>query len=169
MEELGSERAGEGFDGFALLGGEGGETFGGAGEFGLADGLGVLLEGEDGGDVVAGLEALLVFVYFPADDRLGGLGFAAAVGEVGGGDLLEVVDVVDEAAFDLVHAGIDVAGDGDIDEEHGTVAAALQELLAVGSAEDLLGSSGAGDDDVGSVRLLVEGVEGDDGGGDGGT
>ena len=51
-----------------------------------------------------------------------------------GGDLLEVVDVVDEAAFDLVHARVDVAGDGDVDEEHGAVAAALQEVLAVGAA-----------------------------------
>jgi hypothetical protein len=53
----------------------------------------------------------------------GGGGLAAAVGEVGGGDLLQVVDVVDEAAFDLVHLGVDVAGDGDVDEEHGAVAA----------------------------------------------
>ena len=66
----------------------------------------------------------LVFVDFPADDGLGGCGFAAAIGEVGGGDLLEVVDVVDEAAFDFVHARVDVAGDGDVDEEHGAVAAA---------------------------------------------
>ena len=83
-------------------------------------------------------------------------GFAAAVGEVGGGDLLEVVDVVDEAAFDLVHAGIDVAGDGDVDEEHGAVAAAVQEVLAVGAAEDFLRGTGGGDDDVGAGGLLVE-------------
>ncbi len=103
-----------------------------------------------------------------ADDGLGGCGLAAAVGEVGGGDLLEVVDVVDEAAFDLVHARVDVAGDGDVDEEHGAVAAALEEVLAVGAAEDLLRGAGGGDDDVGAVGLLVELVEGDDAGGDGG-
>ena len=85
----------------------------------------MLLEGLDGGDGVAGLEAFVVLVHFPADDGFGGGGFAAAIGEVGGGDLLEVVDVVDEAAFDLVHAGVDVAGDGDVDEEHGAVAAAV--------------------------------------------
>ena len=72
------------------------------------------------------------------------------------GDLLEVVDVVDEAAFDLVDARVDVAGDGDVDEEDGAVAAALEELLAVGAVEDLLRRAGGGDDDVGAVGLVVE-------------
>jgi len=169
VEELGGEAASEGFDGFELLWSERGKTFCGAGQFGFADGFGLLLEGFDGRDGVAGLEALLVLVHFPADDCFCGGGFAAAVGEIGGGDLLEVVDVVDEAAFDLVHARVDVAGDGDVDEEHGAVAAALEEVLAVGAAEDLLRSAGAGDDDVGAGGLIVEIVEGDDGGGDGGV
>ncbi len=82
---------------------------------------------------------------------LGCSGFAAAVGLVGGGDLLEVVYVVDEAAFDLVHAGVDIAGDGDVDEEHGAVTAALEEVSAVGAGEDLLRRAGASDDDVGAA------------------
>ena len=164
MEEFGGEGAGEGFNGFALGWGEIGEPFGGAGQLGFADGLGVLLEDEDGGDCIAGLETLLVLGYFLGDDVLGCSGLAAAIGEVDGGYLLEVVNVVDEAAFDVVHFGIDVARNGDVDEEHGTVAAAVEELLAVGPGEDVLRGSGAGDDDVGAVGLLVEGVEGDDGG-----
>ncbi len=84
VEELGGEGAGEGFYGFALLWGQLGEAFGGAGQFGFADGFGILLEGEDGRDGVAGLETFVVFVHFLADDGLGGLRFAAAVGEVGG-------------------------------------------------------------------------------------
>jgi hypothetical protein len=106
------------------------------------------------------LEALLVFVDFPAHDVFGGRGFAAAIGEVGCGYLLQVVDVVDEAAFDLVHARIDVSGDGDVDEEHGAVAAGVEKVLAVGAIEDFLRSSGAGDDDVGARDLGVEIVEG---------
>src|SRR6202051_3301617 len=129
----------------------------------------MLLEGFDGGDGVTGLEAFVVLVHFPADDGFGGGGFAAAIGEVGGGDLLEVVDVVDEAALDLVHAGVDVAGDGDVDEEHGAVAAGGGGVLAVGAAEDLLRGAGRGDDDVGARGLLVEGVEGDGFGVDGGA
>jgi hypothetical protein len=104
----------------------------------------------------------VVFVDFPADDGLCCCGFAAAIGEVRGGYLLEVVNVVDEAAFDLVHAWVDVAGDGDVDEEHGAVAAGVEEVLAVGTAEDFLRGSGAGDDDVGARDLAVEVVEGDD-------
>ena len=123
----------------------------------VTDGFGVLLEGEDGGDGVAGLEALLILGYLFGDDVFGGLRFPAAVGEVGLGDLLEIVDVVDEAAFYLVHAGDDVAGNGDVDEEHRAVAAALEKVLAVGAVEEFLGGTGAGDDYVGAVGLFVEG------------
>jgi len=133
-----------------------------AAKFGLPNGLGVLLERLDSGDSVEGLKALEVLIDLAGDDGLGGFGFAAAVGEVGLSDLLQVVDVVDEATLHVVHARVDVAGDGDIDEEHGTVAAALEEVLAVGSSKDLLRRAGGGDDDVGAVGLLVELIEGDD-------
>ena len=51
------------------------------------------------------------------DDALGGLGFPAPHGLVLCGDLLQVVDVVDEAAFEAVDLRRNVAGDGDVDEE----------------------------------------------------
>ena len=171
MEELGGQRAGEGVDGGLLGGSEGGagggEADGGAFELGLADGLGGVLQGDDGGDGVARLQALKVELDLAADDLFGGGGLSAAVGEVGCGDLLEVVDVVDEAAFDLVHARIDVAGDGDVDEEHGAVAAALEELLAVGTVEDGMLGAGGCEDDVCARGLVVEEVEWDDLGGAG--
>ena len=81
VEKLGSEGAGEGFYGFALLRGQLGQFGLGAGQFGGADGFGVLLEGQDGGDGVAGLETLLVLGHLFGDDVLGGLRFPAAVGE----------------------------------------------------------------------------------------
>ena len=171
VEELGGEGAGEGFDGGLLRGSEGcaggGEAGGGAFELGLADGFGGVLQGDDGGDCVARVDALEVELDLAADDGFGGGGLSAAVGEVGGGDLLEVVDVVDEAAFDLVHARIDVAGNGDVDEEHGAVAAAFHEALAVGAEEDGLRGAGGGDDDVGACGLGVELIEGNDFGGAG--
>ena len=171
VEELGGEGAGEGFDGGLLGGSEGcaggGEAGGGAFEFGLADGFGGLLQGDDDGDGVAGLQALVVELDLAGDDGFGGGGFSAAVGEVGGGDLLQVVNVVDEAAFDLVHEGIDVAGDGDVDEEHGAVAAEFEEALAVGAEEDGLRRAGGGEDDVCAGGLVVELVEWDDLGGAG--
>ena len=69
---------------------------------------------------------------------------------------LQIVDVVDEDAFDLVHRRIDVARNGDIDEEHGAVAAAMHELLAVFSAEDGVRRAGGADDDVGFGGGFVE-------------
>jgi len=127
----------------------------------LAKFFGLLLESFDDGHGVAGLETLVVFVDFPADDGFCDGGFAAAIGEVGSSYLLQVVDVVDEAAFDLVHARVYVARDGDVDEEHGAVAAGVEEVLAVRAAEDFLRGSSAGDDDVGARDLPVEVVEGD--------
>ncbi len=77
-------------------------------------------------------------------------------GDVRGGHGLQVVDVVDEDAFHLVHRRIDIAGDGDIDEEHGAVAAAMHELLAVFAAEDGVRRAGGADDDVCFRGGLVE-------------
>ena len=115
------------------------------------------------------METFLIFVHFPADDGLGCLGFAAAIGEVGCGDLLKIVDVVDEATFYFVHPWVDVAGDGDVDEEHWAVAAAVKEMLTVGAAEYLLRRSGGSDDDVGTRSLGVEVIEGQGFGMDSGT
>jgi len=126
-----------------------------------------VLQGNDGGDGVSRLLSLEVEIDLAADDVFGGGGLSAAVGEVSGGDLLQVIDVVDEAAFDLVHEGIDVAGDGDVDEEHGAVSAAFHEALAVGAVEDGLRGAGGGEDDVGAGGLGVELVEGNDLGGAG--
>jgi len=64
---------------------------------------------------------------------------------------------------------VDVAGNGDVDEEHGTIASALQEVLAVGAAEDFLRRAGGGDNDVGPGSLRVEIVERDGLGMDGGA
>lgn len=53
MEEFGGEGTSEGFDGFALLGREGGEFGLRAGELDLTELFGLLLEGFDRGDGVA--------------------------------------------------------------------------------------------------------------------
>ena len=80
-------------------------------------------------------------------------------------DLLEVVDVVDEAAFEVVDGRVDVARDGDVDEEDGAVPAAMNECARLLSAKDLT-RAGRGDDDVGAMGLLVQLRKGDDAGGD---
>ena len=73
---------------------------------------------------------------FAFDDVFGALGLFLAIGDVRGHGLLQIVDVVDENAVDLVHLRIDVARHRDIDEEHGTVLAAAHEHFAVFAPEN---------------------------------
>jgi len=53
--------------------------------------------------------------------------------------LLQIVDVVNKNAVDLVHFRIDVARYGDIDKKHGLVLAQRHELFAVFAFEDEIG------------------------------
>ena len=117
-----------------------GEALRGAGELGFAEGFGgklKLLDGLSGGSLG---EALAVAFGFELHDGLGGLGLAAALNLVLLRDLLEVVDVVDEAAFEVVDGGVYVARDGDVDEEDGAIPAAMNERAAVVGREDLTGA-----------------------------
>ncbi len=163
MKKLGSERLREAIYRGELVGGEG-LLNGQAGEFHLPNGFSVQHEPLDRvrGAMGEG-HPLCVADYLLAYDGFGGFGFAAAHGLILSGDLLEIVDIVDEAAFDVVDSGGDIAGDGDVDEEDGAVFAALKESAGVVSLDDLglphRGGTCAGDDDVGAVGLLVELVE----------
>jgi hypothetical protein len=139
MEELVDEAAGKGFNGGKLLWRESAEAGLNAAEFGLADFFSLALEGDDGRGDVDGALILVEALDFAGDEGFSVRGFAAALGKVGGGDGLKVVDVVDEDAFELAHFGVNVAGDGDVDEEHGFVAAALHEGLAVFATKDGVG------------------------------
>src|SRR5450759_2083969 len=58
------------------------------------------------------------------DDDLGPSRLAHALLEVGLDHAVEVVDVVEEHVGEVVDLGVDVAGDGDVDEEQRTAAAA---------------------------------------------
>jgi hypothetical protein len=71
------------------------------------------------------------FADFAIDDRLRLFRFLLAIGDVRTDRLLQIVDVIDENAVDLVHRRIDVARNGDIDKEHGLVLAQRHELFAV--------------------------------------
>jgi hypothetical protein len=87
---------------------------------------------------------------------------AAAFFHMRRGHLLQVVDVVDEDTVELVHLRIDVARNGNIDEKHRPVAAAMEKCLAVLAAEDRQRSAGGADDDVGFAGGFVELFEADD-------
>src|SRR5579859_4294967 len=109
--------------------------------------------------MLTSLQAGFKLFYFARNNRFGSLGFMAAIGDVAAHGLLEVVDVVGKDAVELGHFRRDVARNGDVDEEHGPILAAGEELFAMFAAEDGLRRSGRSDDDVGAVAALVEVVE----------
>ena len=83
------------------------------------------------------------------------LGLGAAAGQRLGDDRLEVVDVVEVAAVELVHGGVDVARDGDVDEEQR--AAAVRRDVAGVDQEPR--RSGRGEHDVDVAELARDLVE----------
>ena len=137
------------------------ETAAHAVELGLAQGFQVLLQADDGGDDLGGLGALLEAAHLFFHQRLGAHGFLAAVADVRGHDLLQIVDVIDEDSIEVVKAGIDVARHRNVNEEHGAVFARVEKLFAVLLLEDGVGRAGGADDDIGPGHGLIEAVEGD--------
>ena len=77
---------------------------------GLANLFGLALQRNDGRSDVDGALTLMESLDFGGDEGLGVAGLAAALFHVGRGHLLQVVDVVDEDAVELVHRRVDVAG-----------------------------------------------------------
>ncbi len=75
---------------------------------------------------------------------------------------LQVIDVVDKDAIEVVHLRIDVARHSDVDEEHGPIAPLVQESLPVLAAENRMRRACGADDDVGAARCIIELIECDD-------
>ena len=115
-----------------------------------------LLQGDDCGRDVDGAQALMETLDFSGNKRFGVDCLSAALIHVRGGHLLQVVDVVDEDAIELVHQRIDVARDCDIDEKHGPIAALVKKSLAVLGTKDGVRRAGGADDDVGAAGSVVE-------------
>ena len=84
---------------------------------GQADLLQPLAQRHDGGDHLDVALARQELADLALDERLGPLGLARALAQVRVHHLLEVVDVVAVDVVERVHARLDVAGHGDVDEE----------------------------------------------------
>src|SRR6202158_4657323 len=146
-------------DGQFLVGGHGTEAPANPINLGLANGFEVVLQADDGGNHVESLQASVEFFDFAIDDRFRLFGFLLAIGDVRRDRLLQIVDVIDEDAIDLVHLRIDVAGNGDIDKEHGLVFAQRHELFAVFGPADEGRRAGRGNYDVGAITGVIKAVE----------
>src|SRR5271165_6361054 len=122
-------------------------------------GFEVLLQRDDGRHHIERLQTRLELIDFELHDGFSSIGLYPTVRDMRRNHLLQVVDVVNEDTVQLVHLRIDIARDGDIDEEHGPVLAAAQELLAVLLAEDGVRRARGTDDNVGVRNRLVELLE----------
>src|SRR5438093_5282046 len=93
------------------------------------------------------LEACLEPLDFSFDNFFRVLCFILATGEMRGNHILQIVNVIDEDAVELVHRGINIARNGDINEEHGSILPPREKLFAVFAAEDRNRSTRRGNDD----------------------
>jgi hypothetical protein len=67
-------------------------------------------------------------------------------------DGLQVVDVVEVDVFQGLNAGIDIARDGQVDEEEGPVAAAFHHGLELVGVQQMVRGTGAADQDIDRVK-----------------
>src|SRR6185437_11211646 len=96
---------------------------------------------------------------FLLDQCLSPLRFSSTVAYVGFDNLLQIIDVVRENTVHLSHFRIDVARNGDINEEHGPILAAMHEELAMFSTEDRVRSAGRGNHDIRAVGGFIKPIE----------
>src|SRR5207253_10562974 len=100
-------------------------------DFRLANGLEMILQRHDRRDHIECLNPGLEALNLTVNDGFRALSFLLAVGDVSGYGLLQIIDIVDEDAVQLVHPRINVARNSNIDEEHRTVLAAAEKHFAV--------------------------------------
>src|ERR1700722_3637546 len=162
MEKFVDETASERFNGCKLLDGERAETRMNALDLSDTNFFCSLLQSHDSRSGVDRPLALMEALDFRSDDGLGVNGLHVAFFHVRSRDLLQVIDVVDEDAVEVVQLRIDVARDSDVDEEHGPVAALVEEGLAMLGAEDRTRRTRGADDDVGAAGCVIEILELDD-------
>src|SRR5208283_231222 len=153
------DAAGERFNGHFLVGGHRTQAAANAVDLGLANGFQVVLQAYDGRNHVERLQTGVEFADFAIDDRLRLFRFLLAIGDVRTDRLLQIVDVINKNAIDLIHRRIDVAGNGNVDKEHGLVLAQRHELFAVLGTEDEVGRASTGNHDVGAIAGLIEPTE----------
>src|SRR5437667_4226178 len=163
VEELVDDGGGGGLEGGLLLRAERAQPPPGAVQLAAADVVRALAQLHEQRDHV---ERLLPFQELPdlaLDQALGGRGLLLPLAQVGLGHRAQVVEVVEEDAFQLAGRRVDVARHRDVDEEQRPEVAAAPgrpDVLDVLAADDDAGSAGAADDDVGGGQLAAERFEG---------
>ena len=159
MKELVHQPARERLHGGQLFGGKRAQPAVNALDLGYANLLGLALQRHNGRRRIDCALAQMEALDFRGDECLRVNGLAAALFHVRRGNLLQVVDVVDEDAVELVHLRVHIAGHGNIDEKHGAVAPLVKKCVPMLGAEDGMRRTRGADDDVGAAGGLVKLVE----------
>lgn len=162
MQEFVDHAPGKCFHGGKLLSGERTQAGVNALQFAEADFFRLSLHGNNGWSDVDGALALMEAVDFGFDEGFSVNGLAAALFHVGGCNLLQIVHVVDEDSFQIIHCRVHIARNGNVNKEHRAVSPFVEEGVAVLGAEDVMRRAGGGDDDVRISRHLIKLLEGDD-------
>src|SRR6185369_3709600 len=159
VKEFVHDLCGERLDRTPLARAQGAEATFGTFELTRPDRLGASSERCDGRDDVErelpGAETLGLL----GDDRFGAHGLLAPARDAFLDHPLEVVDVVEVRALAPFHGGIDVAPDGDVNEEDGPALAGTHRTLHLLGREDVATRAGRGDDDVHLLELGLHRVE----------
>ncbi len=125
----------------------------------LPQSLGLLLQRQDRRHRVERLEPLLIARHLRQHNLLRRFGFPRALRPVALRHLLQIVNVVDEAAIHLVHARVHIARHRDIDEKHGPPTPPLNEVRSMRAPKQLLRRARRGNHNVRPLRLRIQRVE----------
>ena len=161
MEKLVNQASGQRLDGGLLLWGKALQAARHAAQFRSTNLLRGLLQLHNLRRHIQRVQPALILGHLGQDHRFGHLCLFAALFQVRSGNRLQVINVVEKDAVQLVDFRIDVARHRDVDKEHGPPTPLLQKVLRVLAAKDRPRRAGGGDDDVGLVRAGVEVVKAD--------
>src|SRR3989304_1777031 len=113
-------------------------------QFSPADLLQFLSQGHDGRPLFERAEPAEKHSYLFVHDLLGFLRLARPLPQLLVGHLFQVIDIVEVGVIDLVDAGIEIARNPEIDQEHGFLPSLFQSLPnGLGPQEDLGRTAGA--------------------------
>src|SRR5581483_3246825 len=159
VEQLVDDLGGDRLDGAALAVVEPSQKRLRLAQLGLPDLLGPRPQRGDRGHHVEGGVPLAELLRLGGDDRLRPLRLAATSGQRLGDDRLEIVDVVEVTAVEVVDRRVEVPRDGEVDEQELTAATLAERSLDGGGVEHVARSARGGDDDVGAGQLLLDPLE----------
>src|SRR3972149_8139366 len=122
-------------------------------QFSPADLLQFLSQGHDGRHLFERVEPAEKHSYLFVHDLLGFLRLARPLPQLLVGHLFQVIDIVEVGVIDLVDAGIEIARNPEIDQEHGFLPSLFQSIPnGLGPQQDLGRTAGA-DHHVGHLKV----------------